>query len=778
MDGMTVADAVAAYPRMKARTVRFTLGAPRSATALEGGRALFLRSSGAEDAVTSLWMSWFDGDVHRETPLADPRLLLGVEASEADVDVPDEEKARRERARESAEGIVSYSVDAVGGRVAFAVGGRLWVTCIDAHDPARSVTRELAVSDFLPVINPRIAPDGSKVAYTTGREMVVVDLAGVGGAADGAAAGRAHVACRLADDVPTDVTIGLAEFAAGEEMDRYEGFWWSPDSRRLLVERADESAEPRWFISDPANPANPPRATRYPQALTRNAEVRLFLCDADAVDAPSIDGLPEVQWDHEAYEYLAVVRWNAGGEALLLVQNRLQTDDRVLAVCGTAGGCAAADGDDAADRVRKGIATRVVAAHHGDYWMDLIHGTPAWTPDGRLVTSEIDVDADTVRVAVDGRMVSPGDWQVLEVLDVGDSDVLARATRDPRGVDVVSFPIGSEGEPGEAVVLNPKPGVWSASRSGDALVLSGRTMDDARGVMTHIVRTADAAGSGLSAGVEDRSALPGFTPNTHFVRLGADGLYAAITLPTPSGAYSDAASLPVLMKPYGGPMHREVLFNQAAYRDAQWWADQGFIVVAADGHGTGARGLRWDHAIYESFADVTLGDQVAAVRALPEAMAKLAGRLREEDPDTAVPMPDLDRVAMIGWSYGGFMSALAVLRAPDVFHAACAGAPPTDWTLYDTHYTERYLGLDPEVYRRNSLIGDAPALRRPLMLIHGFADDNVSVANSLRLSSALLAAGRDHTVLPLTGITHMTNDETVAENLLILQRDFLRKALG
>ena len=138
----------------------------------------------------------------------------------------------------------------------------------------------------------------------------------------------------------------------------------------------------------------------------------------------------------------------------------------------------------------------------------------------------------------------------------------------------------------------------------------------------------------------------------------------------------------------------------------------------------------------------------------------------------------VDKVCMIGWSYGGFLSALAVLDAPNVFKAACAGAPPTDWTLYDTHYTERYLGLDPDVYYRNGIVQDAPKLERPLMLIHGFADDNVTIAHSLRLSQALMAAGRPHTFLPLTGITHMTNDETVAENLLTLQRDFLRDALA
>ena len=174
---------------------------------------------------------------------------------------------------------------------------------------------------------------------------------------------------------------------------------------------------------------------------------------------------------------------------------------------------------------------------------------------------------------------------------------------------------------------------------------------------------------------------------------------------------------------------------------------------------------------------VTLEDQVDAVHALPGILSELRAEQADSETAVTIPEPDLERVAIIGWSYGGFLSALAVLEAPDVFAAACAGAPPTDWTLYDTHYTERYLGLDPVVYERNGIIADAPNLKRPLMLIHGFADDNVTIAHSLRLSQALMAAGRKHTFLPLTGITHMTNDETVAENLLILQRDFLADAL-
>ena len=165
------------------------------------------------------------------------------------------------------------------------------------------------------------------------------------------------------------------------------------------------------------------------------------------------------------------------------------------------------------------------------------------------------------------------------------------------------------------------------------------------------------------------------------------------------------------------------------------------------------------------FAGPILDDQIAALTAVSEAFP--------DDIDTS-------RVGITGWSFGGWLAGLAVLARPDVFHAAVAGAPVTEWRLYDTAYTERYLGDpndEPDVYDRQSLVALAPGLQRPLMIIHGLADDNVVVANTLALSGALLAAGRPHTVLPLTGVTHMASSETVAENLLLLQVEFLRSAL-
>ena len=783
----------------------------------DGSRALFLRSDGSEDTVTSLWMSVIDENGNAsEMLLADPRTLLADADAE---DVPAEERARRERAREGGSGIVGYSTDASGNRVTFTINGQLFLT-----DIAVGVTRAIAIEEdeLKPVLNPRISPDGQHVMYTTGTYLVNVDLADT---AFDTAFGDDD--CEIGDaisvvaSIPQDGEwkIGLAEFAAGEEMDRYDGFWWSPDSKYVLFETYDESPEPIWHLSDPANPANPARSNRYPQALTANANVRLTLLELGFDNDNCCYGAiaNEVQWDHETYEYLAAVSWTSGHEPIILVQDRLQQHDQVLAIhvgepIATMRDAENGFTDDEGDQVetfsiaipeyaegeRPG-STRVLEKHSNAYWLDLIHGTPAFTPNGRLICAMNDMDADTNRLTVDGVPFTPAGLQVREVLNVTDDDVLCVVQRTPellsddslpflwqsnaadhdaRSFDVVSIRYDGTWEP-----LTYAPGQWTMSRAGNGCVVTGRGMDDATVQMQHCMNivTTDENGTDVASMVvspiENHAETPGFTPNVHFTRLGERGLYTAIVFPSASSEYAHADTLPVLMKPYGGPGFQQVVENQSFYWDAQWWADQGYIVVTADGRGTTGRGPKWDRAIYETMKSVTLEDQVDAVRALPEALATLAAQENKESSETTIPQPDLNRVAMIGWSYGGFLSALAVLEAPETFAAACAGAPPTDWTLYDTHYTERYLGLDPAVYERNSIISDAPQLDRPLMLIHGFADDNVTIAHSLRLSQALMAAGRKHTFLPLTGITHMTNDETVAENLLILQRDFLAEAL-
>lgn len=955
-----VTDAIANLPRRRARTLRFTCGAPRSAqTVGSGSRALFLRSDGPEDLVTALWLSWFDeSDEHHETKLADPRELLGETADSEDV--PAEEKARRERAREGGTGIVGYSASDDGNRIVFTINGRLFLTDIDwdgetgAPEPH---TRELAgewldedPAMYTPVLNPRIAPDGGHVLYTTGSYLMLVDIGdwpqsdelrevpageqrdgvavqtdadeealseGLHSGDDDDAADDARpltdritaiygVSVEDEDGNPAENTwkIGLAEFVAGEEMDRYDGFWWAPDSQHVLFESFDTADEPTWYISNPADPEQPAAGRRYPRALTRNADVYLTvitLAFDDNERYAGITGNADVEWDRAAYEYVAAVNWQRGHDPLLLVQNRRQTRDQVLEVAVEAAEepeapsdavaeawaqAATATADEGEDEriVETEIvefggddeigettsfetaaptlgATRVLEEHANEQWIDLIHGTPAYTPDGRLVCSLNDMAADTNRLTVDGRPFTPAGWNVRTVLAVTDEDVLAVVQRAPEIAsevpaawavdgthadgdesidsdefmigdhDARSFDVVSIDYAGTITPVTTTPGQWTASRGERGMVVSGRDMTHANAQMFHVLGSSlrgelaakrtevstpvmtetplslttfgsSPQGEGpIAAHIASTAAEPGFTPNVTFTRLGEHRMYTAIIVPSPESPYAHAEKLPVLMKPYGGPGFQQVIASQSFYWEGQWWADQGFLVVTADNRGTTGRGPIWDRKIFENMKDVTLADQVEAVNALPEAIARLnAGAGSRSSQPTegehfeaenhppalratsrqreAIPMPDLDKVCMIGWSYGGFLSALAVLDAPDVFKAACAGAPPTDWTLYDTHYTERYLGLDPDVYYRNGIVQDAPKLTRPLMLIHGFADDNVTIAHSLRLSQALMAAGRPHTFLPLTGITHMTNDETVAENLLTLQRDFLREALA
>jgi dipeptidyl-peptidase-4 len=292
-------------------------------------------------------------------------------------------------------------------------------------------------------------------------------------------------------------------------------------------------------------------------------------------------------------------------------------------------------------------------------------------------------------------------------------------------------------------------------------VIVSRTLAEA-GVRSRVVRDGSPDIHLISLAARPR--LP--TPRPDIFAAATRGIRTALLLP--SWHEPGSRRLPVLLDPYGGPHAQRVLAAQAAFLTSQWLADQGFAVVVADGRGTPGRGPEWDRAVWHDLADPVLEDQVEALHAA-------AGRCGDLD---------TSRVAIRGWSFGGYLAALAVLRCPEVFHAAIAGAPVTDWRLYDTHYTERYLGHpddNPEVYDRCSPITDAErtaATHRPMMIIHGLADDNVVVAHSLRLSSALLAAGYPHTVLPLSGVTHMASQEEVAENLLLLQVDFLRQALG
>jgi dipeptidyl-peptidase-4 len=401
-----------------------------------------------------------------------------------------------------------------------------------------------------------------------------------------------------------------------------------------------------------------------------------------------------------------------------------------------------------------------------DRWLDIVPGVPARTGDGRIVWT---ADADGAKrllvatpeefAAGSPEPVTPAGLQVRQVLAADGGTVLFSASgEEPSEIGLWAY--GPDGLTRLAAGAG-EGGVTGGTRAGGTTLVSHRSLRQ-DGVTVRVVRDGQ-PGTAVTS-LAEHPDLP--VPQPGIFAAGPRGIRTAVLLP--SWHRPGEAKLPVLLDPYGGPHAQRVLAARGAFLTSQWLAEQGFAVVIADGRGTPGRGPDWDRAVWHDLAGPVLADQVEALQAA-------AGRHRDLD---------LGRVAIRGWSFGGYLAALAVLRRPDVFHAAIAGAPVTDWQLYDTHYTERYLGLpaapgaagDP--YQACSLLADAPGLSRPLLLIHGLADDNVVAAHTLRFSSALLAAGRPHAVLPLSGVTHMTPQEEVAENLLLLQVDFLRRALG
>jgi dipeptidyl-peptidase-4 len=684
------------FPRQSARTQRFTLGAPRNVSVAPDGRLLaFLRSGGPEDPVTALWTLLLpEGE---ERCVADPRALL----ADGGAELPAEERARRERARESAAGITAFATDAEHRIAAGALAGRLVVA--DLRDGTAAL-----VDVPGPVVDPRPDPTGTRVAWIRGRALWVAELADPSSA-------RA-----LAEADDPEVRWGVAEFAAAEEMDRYRGYWWAPEGRALLVARVDDSPVQRWWIADPARPGDEPTEVAYPAAGTPNADVTTWIVGLD-------DGRTDVTWDRVGWPYLVEALWDDHGP-LLAVMPR---DQRSIEL-------RAADVD--------GGPTVAVWSDTDPTWVERTPGTPARLGDGRLV-----MGADrggTRRLLVDGEAVTPDDLHVRGVASTSDDQVLftANPVDDATVLDVWRW----SGDGLER--LTDGDGVHGAAGAGDVVVVRRATLD------TVGTETAVRGGPTLVSS----AASPLVEPNVSIRHVGARRLPTALLLPHDAPA---DARLPVLLDPYGGPHAQRVVAARSAHLSSQWFADQGFAVLAIDGRGTPGRGTEWERGIAGDLAGPVLEDQLDA----------LAAVAAEE------PRLDLSRVAIRGWSFGGFVAALAVLRHPDVVHAAIAGAPVTDWRLYDTFYTERYLGqpdTDAAAYEGSSVIREAASLARPLLLIHGLADDNVVSAHTLQLSSALLSAGRPHQVLPLTGVTHMASQEEVAENLLLLQLDFLRQALG
>lgn len=658
-------------------------------------------------------------DLYLVEPGGESRPLITVDALLAggSETLSTEERARRERTRTATSGIVDIDLSDDGKRVLIPLGERVFL-----FDRERGAAHEVAVGAGYP-FDPHLSPDGKRVSFVRDGDLWVVG-----------ADPRASPPRKITRH-PEGSEYAVAEFVAQEEFDRSRGYFWSPDSRWLAFQRTDARAVDTLYVADPGHPDQKPVEFKYPRAGTANARVDLGIVAATG-------GTPRwLRWDLERYPYLARVTWPERGPLCLMVLNRAQTELVLLAADPASG------------------ETRELLRAEDPAWVDVPAGAPRWLEDGSgfLWLSEREPGFVLELRDASGKLVrelAPPEAGVRSIAGVepDGSAAIVHASRDPREQHVWSVPLSGAA----ATQLSVGTGYHGATAEHGVTVIRSAFM--AGGATVDLLR-----GDRSRTRLPDVSERPTLVPTTQFETVEIEDRihHAAITRPR---AFKDGDQYPVLVKVYGGPGAQTVVAVRDGFAIDQWYADAGFVVVRIDGRGTPNRGRSWQRAVLRDLISVPLADQAAVLTVLGERNHEL----------------DLQRVGIFGWSFGGYVATMAVLLRPDVFHAAIAGAPVTDWKLYDTAYTERYMKLpleNADGYRQTSALTHAAKLSRPLLLMHGVTDDNVHFAHSLALIEELYRAGKRVEVVALAS-THMLTDPKLSFAREKVQVEFFREKLG
>jgi dipeptidyl-peptidase-4 len=693
LDDKLLADAAA--------TLNWRLGTPSTLAFTRDGAVLFRRTP-SRDFASDLYELAADGSVRT---LATAAELLGA----SEEHLSDAEKARRERTRTATRGVVDADTSDDGKIVMVPLGGRFHL--IDRASGKRSVIDPAGAA-----YDPHLSPDGTTVAFVRDGDVWI--------------ASAAHAPRQLTKH-PEGFEYGVADFAAQEELGRTRGFWWSPDSKQIVVQRSDLRKIETIYVADARHNDRPPVPFKYPRAGTPNAIV-----DVGIVDIRSPGEIRWLTWDHAKYEYLVSVQWKPKTPLTAMVIDRDQTDLSVLTF-----DAAAAAG------------TPILTAHD-DAWLE--NHSPVWLDDssGFLWMNEAPGSYVLELHGPDGTLVrtlTTPEFGLRNVAGVDDRGAIVTASTDPLYQDVYRVPFDG----GAPTKLSESQGFsWAAARHGTVVLYTAL-----RGGGDKLVAITKDGKHEVPSAAERPSLVP--TTVLETVELAGRTHHVAITRPR---GFDPSKRYPVLLKVYAGPTVVTVQDARDFYVMDQWYADAGFIVVRSDGRGTPNRGHAWARAVLKDLITVPLDDQVAALQAVGARHHEL----------------DMSRVGVFGWSFGGYFSTMAILLRPDVFKAAVAGAPVTDWSLYDTAYTERYMKTpqqNPEGYKSTSALTHASKLSRPLLIIHGITDDNVHFANTLSLIESLYLAGKRAEVITLSA-THMVPDPKLNLAREQVQVDFFRQHLG
>ncbi len=689
-------------------TRSFRLGTPRNATLTPDDQSvLFLRSS-PRDPKQALFETNLATGVTKE--LLTPEKLLGGEGEKLSA----EEKARRERLRITASGFTAFELAEDGKKVLLTLSGRVFIV-----DRASGASSEVDTGKGA-VFDPHFSPDGKDVAYVRTGELFVASVDGKG---------KEQRLTKGADD---DLTHGLADFVAQEELGRTRGFWWSPDGAELLYEEVDSKKVEHFTIADPAHPEKPVDRSPYPRAGKTNAEVRFAIVGKKGGKATF------VEWDRKKYPYVAQVVWKPT-HLVLHVLDRLQQNGALLEV-----------------DPKKGT-TKPLLEEHDDAWINVDPTMPKILSDGSFLWSSDTSGKQALELRdLNGKVLRPlssDGYRALVGVDQKARVAYFTASPEPTEKTLWAAPLD-----GAKATKVSTAGTFLTPAMGPLATAFVGYEGDRSGKRAWFARSADGKKeTALPVTAEHPTIRP-----IQFFTVGEDALRVAVVLPV---TFQKGQKHPVIDAAYGGPHHQQVTDDGAGYARDQWIADAtGAILVRIDAKGTPARGRAFERAIKDAFAKVPLDGHIAALQALSKVMPEL----------------DLDRVGVYGWSFGGYYAALAVMARPDVYKVGVAGAPVVDWRDYDTAYTERYLGLpdvQPHIYDANAVTTYVaqPSTHRPLLVVHGTADDNVYFLNGLKLVEALAKAGRPFQFLPVPGMTHQI--ASPAHSALVWTRavEFLKK---
>lgn len=686
------------YLKAYVESGHFSYGDPRSITVSADGKSLlFLRSKSSTSAVLRLFE--LDLDADQET------LLIDLKTFASKQKLTPEEARLRERLRETAQGITSYSTDKKTELIVCHTGSTA-ILFNRKNNEAQLFELQSGAHSL------QISPDGKRIAYVCGGTLWCLTV-------------DSGMKQQVSPDAHGATYWGSAEFIAAEELNRYKGFWWSPTSDQLLVAKVDESAVGVRKISSSQDAADHTISMRYPMAGEPNVVVDLFVFDLGSQENT------QLPWDRKKFEYLSKAMWDENGITIKVIA-RSQKQAEIISYDPS-----------------KSFKATVQRRQTHSKWLQSRADEVLWWQ-GKLVTSEY--SAGVYCLHVNGQPEMSGiNFQAVIGSDDAALYVLGNDPAVPEELHVYKFTEDDHEQ------LTKSGGYHTGIYDNGVLVTRSHTTNQiTTAVVVHTSRG--------KLQIKSNAASLDLPLEVRLHQLGEQQIPTAVILPD---NYESQASVPVIMCPYAGPWLQMVIAAGSRYSEAQWFAMQGYGVVICDGRGTPGKNEAWEYGVWRNLADPVIEDQVTG---LQEAL-----RL--------YPKLDKNRVGIRGGSFGGYLAALAVLERPDVFRAAVADAAVADWRMYDTFYSEQFLGLPQEnkrAYNASSLLQRAAKLKRPLHMIHGIADDNVLVENAYSFSKAIEAAGKAdlYSLQLIAGQTHMHVDIKSVKAALMGELAFFSKHLA